>query len=1214
MGKIKNFATLALLTSLALALTSCPASPPLAPTDGFQPYLAPEEPSKVEATNGYADSIELKWEKVEDATSYQVWITPVDQYGSLTKDTSATETYSKLIARGFELLDVVTEPSCKLKDLNPNTAYIFSVVAMKTMKNNQGTTVLYSEPSAFAQGATFGEIALSAVENSKTITLFWDITNLYSILNRENAHQEKQPLYNYNISVFKKISSDSDWGEGKVLTAEDAKKQSFSFAASALEIDTSYDFKLHLEVLDSDSSVINTVESDIFTITTNSTPAPESVENIIATNGVTRNEVMLTWTAPALSEREDISAVFRVKRAETGSTEWTEITATAIQNGDGTYSVTDTTLEDNKTYSYRIINGYQIDTKTPVYQEEAEAATIQNVYALWIPQEVNFTFTPSEDKKSGTLTVSYTYTPPETSPEAVIKCYIDGSTWTEKDLSTHSELEKLEVASAAPSYQVAITELRPLTYYSFNFTFTLNEEELVKVKSPDYTLGETGAADLIENFSASKAWVKAICLTWNETEFLETSTDNFTYEIYQDNVKLEDVVINGTDSAKSAYIVCEDGTTHNYRIKIASEDGLTFEVAEASGTTLAVPTGLTATDGTSVSEISITWPQVENNKITYNLKYSYDDTTWTDLPASSTGVATEGLATLSAKSDGTDGSLVSFKLVVSNSDQLASGLAGEAVTTLESSIETGSVLGPALLKVRIENDGLDPDKITIKWDKVAGAGSYKVMRGETLLPWNKNSDTYEDKVEAIKALSGQSPMNASYTYTVIPCLEDGTEAVITAASTSAKATGKLFAPPKTISATKGQEGVSLSWSKVENATGYQIQKFVVTLKNGKVENQVPSGAVISVISTGNDTETYTEKDKSLLCGNILYKVCAVRSDGTTDIVSQWQDNYETVNNSLGFEEAVNIGYKLQDVSELNVKSVVNEAGYYADYAEVSWYMVPGATSYTLKSYTGSGTKTLVGTTEVAIDELVYSETETVDNGVTGKGFLSYDPATELYTYYDGNDLFKDSCKITYYEIIANSETAKSGTTNRNTEIYKQPSAKDWTNIVLNILRPAFVAANNSFSGDWWIDNASLLNDKNKSYLHTNTGLTFNLCTKKGWKGSYQNENNYLAITSYKDANTGLTLESTANIQFDISEEGEAGNLGTDPLKTIGYGGNGTISVTPEDSKLKAFTITFKDVSVTSTPSGSFSVIITDSTGSTTTTVDDSTDLTRVLGD
>jgi hypothetical protein len=1207
MAKKRKFAPFAmqfcLLLSTILVLTSCPASPPLAPTDGFNPYLAPEEPTGLQATNGYADSISLSWEKVEGATGYQIWATPTEQYGTATKSISTDDTYSKLLARGFELVDVVTEPSCKLRELDANTAYIFSVVAMKSMKNTQGTSVLYSEPSNFVEGATFGEITLSAVANSKTITLYWDISNLYSIL---NDSREKQPLYTYNISIYKKLSSSGDWGEGKSLTWEEAQGQTFSFSASALEIDTAYDFKLHLEVLDEDKNVINTIESDAITITSDSSPTPNSVENISVTNGLTRHEVTLTWTAPALSQREDIKSVFRLERAETGSTEWTEITTTVTQNADGTYSATDTTLEDNKTYTYRILNGYQIGTKTPVYQAETDAAALQEVYALWMPQDITFIFTKDSDNKSGELEVTYKYNPPATNPAGEIKCYLEGSTWTEKDLSAHTALEKLEITSTAPTYNVSIEDLRPLTYYTFNFTFTRDGQELVNAKAPtDYTLGETGAADLIENFSASNAWVKAICLTWNETDLISSSTDTFNYEIYQDNVKLENVEIEGTGSAKSAYITCEDGVTHNYRIKVASEDGNTFEVDETSGSTLAVPTGLTATDGTSIDEITITWPQVDNDKLTYKLNYSYDGTTWTELPASSTGVTTEGLATLSAKSDGTDGSLVSFKLVVSNSDQLESGLASaEDITTLESELETGSVLGPALLNVRIENDGLDPDKITIKWDKVEGADHYRIMRGDTLLPWSKNADTYEDKVENLQALSGESPLNASYTYTVIPCLADGTQAKITDQSTMAKATGKLFAPPKDVSATKGQEGITLTWSAVENAKKYEIQKYVVSLENGKFTKQVESGATVTVEST-----TYKEIDKSLLSGYVLYKLRSVKEDGT---VSQWQEYYNTVTNALGFEEPANIGYKLQNVSDLNVTEVINDAGYYADYATVTWYMVPGATSYTLKSYTGTDTKTLVGTSTISVDSLIYSETETVNNGVTGgKGFLSYDPTVGLYTYNAGYDNFKDSCKITNYKIIANSETAKSGTTDRNTEIYLQPTAKDWVNIVLNILHPAFKAANSKFNGDWWLPS---LQSKNYTYSDSDTGLQFTF-TLSG-SASYNNVNNYLKISTSTDEDTKpkLTITSTSNIQFDVTSGGNAGYLDTDPLTSIGYNGNGTIAVTPDDSKLKSFTIKFNNVSVTSTPGGSFTVTITDIAGSTETTVNDSSDLTRVLGD
>lgn len=1222
MKRIKNYGFWASIITTISVLTSCPTSPPLAPSDGFNPYLAPKEPSTVEATNGYADSITLTWEKVEDATSYQVWATPVDQYGMVTNATSGTETYYKLIARGFDLVDVVTESSCKLRDLEAGTAYIFAVVAMKDMKDTRGTTVLYSEPSPFVEGATFGDITLSAVATSETITLFWNISNLYSVLDES---REKNALYNYNVAIYKKLSSSSTWEEDKKLTSDEAKKHSFSLETSSLEIDSSYDFKLRLDVLDTEGNVVNTVESDTFTITTDSTPSPSNVENISATNGLKRHEVTLTWTAPKLTDRDDIVSLFKVERTKDSSTDsgtnnlnrtWTEIEASVTQNSDGTYSITDTTLEDNAIYAYRIINGYQIGEKTQVYQKEDYAAVIQDVYSLWMPEDIKFTFSSRESKKEGQLQVSYTYNPPETNPSSTIKCYIGGTYWTEKDLSTHNKLEKQEVDYSCPTYNVSIENINPLTYYSFYFIFTVNDEELVNItSSQDFTLGETAAVNLIDNFTATGNWVKAICLTWNETDAITSSPENFDYEIYQDNIKLDNVSVSGTDSTKSAYIVCEDGVSHNYRIKVTSKDDSMFEVEEAKGSTLAIPTGLEASDGTSIKNITITWPQLNDEKIIYTLKYSYDCTTWYSLSASTStpeGSSTPvGSASLQAKADGTDGNPVNFKLVISNSEQLASGLAN-STAKLESEIETGCVLGPALLNVRIENNGLDPDKITIKWNKVIGADHYRVMRNDTLLPWKKDSNIYEDSVSAIKALSDENALNASYTYTVIPCLEDDTQAVITSLSTTAIATGKLFAPPTNINATKGGKGITLTWNAVENATAYQIEKYIVELKNGEVVNQVQTGEAITVNSSGKEIETYEEKDKSLLSNNVLYKVGAVLKDGTT---SQLQDSYNSVINSLGFEEASNIGYKLQEVSDFNISSVTDEDGNYAEYTKVTWYMVPGATSYTIKSYTGSSKKTLVGELTVSVDELTYSKEETVDNGKEGKGFLSYNPIFGLYTYYDGNINFKDSYEITNYEIIANNGTGNdmvsSGTTNRNTTVYVQPKAKDWVNIILNIISPAFKAANTNFGGDWWINNWKIWENPTKTYTYPNTGMTFNLKTT-GLDASYTSSNNYLSISPYTDANAKLTLSTPTDIQFAIDNsdtDGLEGNLGIDPLKIIGAGNNGIIKAIPTVTGIKTFTINFDNVNVYSS-SGEFNVTINGIKYK----VENTDDLPRILGD
>lgn len=1201
----KNLALWALLATILIPflLTSCPAAPPLAPTDGFQPYLAPETPSELKVSNGYRDTISLSWKAVEGATSYMVWATEADQYGTTTQNTVVTETYSKLLARGFELIDIVTEPSCKLSNLEVNTSYIFSIIAMKTMeRKGSNNTVLYSEPSNFAQGSTIGEITLSAVANSKTVTLFWDISNLYSVLDNS---KERLSLYDYKLSIYKKLNSSNDWGEAKVLDSNTAKTQTFSFGASSLEIDTLYDFKIRLEVLNSDNEVITSIESTPFTLTTDTSPTPESVENITATSGLTRKEVTLTWTAPALSNHDNIKSVFIIQRAETagsssagsssGTLTWTEIIAPVTHNEDGTYSVTDSTLADNTTYTYRILNGYQLDTKTPVYQEAEDAATIQKVYALWIPQDIIFTFAKSTDLKTGTLTASYTYNPPKT--HGTVKCYVGGTTWTELDLSKHTQLEEKE----GNSLEVSIENEKPLNYYSFYFKFTLDDQEVLTVTHTDETLGITGATTLLSDFKATEDWVQAIRLSWKEITALD---DTYKYEIYQDNDNSPltdcEIVSSPEDSTlKSVLLNTDTSETHSYRIKVSNDS--TFAVVETTGQALARPTGLSATDGTSKDEISVTWPQLDDDKLKYSLKYSYDGITWKDLTTTTTG--TTGQATLAAQGEGKDGNKVSFKLIVSNTEQTEQcGLAEDK--TLESEVETGSVLGPALLNVKIENDGLDPDKITIKWDKVDGADHYKIKRNDEYLEWEKDADTYSDKVSAIKALGGEAPLNATYTYTVIPCLEDGTEAVIGSCE-EAKASGKLFAPPKNLTASKGQSTITLTWDSIEKAAAYEIQKYTLKEVEGEI-SKTKIGEPVTVSAGPGASQTYEETNDSLLKETVLYEICSVLEDGTT--TSQWQTYYYKVKNALGFDEAANIGYTLADVAKLDAKTANLNAeglvdGFYEDYVIVTWSLVPGATSYELTSYTGS--KEWLATTTIQVNEISsYSETDVTDNGKAGPGYLSYDPSNKLYTYYDGNGLFKDSYEITSYEIKALNGTTVSNTTSRNTKVYRQPNGSYWVNPILNILKPAFKAANSSFSGDWWIQGTT----GNSSYTY-NSGMQFELYSVT-LSGTYYNDKNYLKITSYKDTAANLTLETTANIQFAATDSGAAGYLGNDPLKTIGYGGNGTISVTTENANLRPFTIKFTDINVNSASGGSYTVTINGREYVT----PDSSDFIRVLGD
>ena len=1150
-----------------LLLLSCSAAPPVEPTTGFEPYSAPPKPANLTATNGREDTIVLSWDETEGATSYQVWAVDAASYGSAGATTTRTESYATLIERGFSLLDVVYDTTYTLKEESANSSYVFSVVAMKSVRGTGKTNVLYSEPSSFVEGSTVGEIILSAVANSERVALFWDISNLYSVLDNS---EEKTPLYSYSLTLYRKLSSSSEWNEGEIIGEEDRKRNSAVLRASTLDIDTEYDFRLRLDVTGDDEDVINTIESDVYTITTDSSLVPERVENVNASCGISRNEVTLTWTIPDLPDRDDITPAFRIDRTEDG-TNWTALDMTPSES-EGTWSVTDTTLADNTLYSYRIVNGYTLAGKNSIYQSDADAETVKNVYSLWLPENVRFVFTQGADDYHAAISVQYTYNPPVREEGTVFG--IGGEKWTENNLADHISIP----VAAATERGFSIESTEPLTYFSFYFVFSFNGEEILKVTNPeDVTLGVTAAEDnLIRNLTGTTNRIGTIRLSWTEAEDGE-------YEIYEGKVPADTSQIVEDGDTRYIDIAVADTITHNYRIKLTTSSG-SFQVAEISGKALSLPCDLTASDSTSTEGIYITWTPDTDSDVTYTLQYSEDGENWTELP-----VTIPGEAMLPAMKDGKDGKEYLFRLSASNRNQ-------DGITAYSES-ERGSAFGPALLSTRIENNGLDPEKITIVWNGVMGAKFYRIKRDGVELLGKVYTTTYTDLASTIQNLTtSPTPLSRKHTYTVIPYLDDNTPAVVTDSTESANAEGRLFAPPENVTASKGDSvgSIKVTWSEVEGAAAYRIDKYVVSLTNG----ETGSGSLSeSITVTGT---SYT--DNSTVAGSryVKYVLSSLKEDGTSSLQ---QTGSVTVPNSLGFDESADVGYSLHTVETLTVSSKEN-GGVYVPYTVITWSFVPGATSYRLTSSAGS--------TEIDVSSIPsYSTTAVTTNGTDEDeaGYLAYDPGTEMYTYNDNSGLLTET-GITDYRITAVNGTAESDSRGNNSTVYRQPSAADWVNITLNILRPAFIAADKNFGGDWWITNGWAWKSPSESYTYGSTGMTFNLYTNS-ISADYPYEKNYLSISEYTDSTNNIKLATTANIQVKCSDEEEAGNLGTDPLTLIGYNGNGTISITPLDTKLTPVTVSFNSINVsTADSSGTYTV----SSGDSTEEVNDDASFTRVMGE
>ena len=1194
---------------LILVLASCSAAPPVEPNDGFQPYSAPNAPSGVTATNGYADTITVRWNEVEGATGYQIWAIEAKKYGSSSKKASSSTSYSSLIERGFQLLDVVESTSYKISNENTNTSYVFSVVAMKGARSSG--SVLYSVPSTFVQGGTIGEILFSAVANSEQVALYWDISNAYSVL---EDSEKKKALYSYKIYISYKLSSEEEWGEALELGEEELTEHTHSYPATTLDIDTKYDFKMKLEILGSDGKAINTIESATYTVLTDSTLVPERVIDLKAESGAEKGKITLTWTIPSLPDRTDIKPVFTIQRSIDGET-WTTVKENLELEGTkagDTVSYVDETVQDNTVYSYRVLNGYQLEGQSAIYQMGNNASTIKNVYSFWLPTDVKFDISGGDNSK--TIIVSYTYNPPKEQTEEEekkeedeedsetgetgqtraaddqqssedtsgtttgedaakkIEVFIGGEYRLETELGTSHKLDFESGKTRTISLGSDGTTLR---YYTIEASFRVGGTEILNVTcGEEITLGISKAKELIKDFQASKNLVGKVKLTW------KTDEKGYTYAVYEDGKALSGYTVSEPtgSSAPYSYSVTlterDNGKVYNYKLR-AENSSEEYDIESAGGSTLAVPAGLSASDSTSIEGITITWTPIKDENVVYKLCYSDKETdgNWTELT-----YTTAGEAFLKAKNNGTEGKPYYFKLQAYNTQ--------DSSEVLESATEKGSVFGSALMNATVKDNGKDPDKITITWTGIEGASYYRIKRnGGEYLPGRTTATSYSDSVSSIKNLGGNTPLCETYTYTVVPFMSDGTAAV-----KGSEAEGKLFAPPINIKASKGTkvDNITVTWDKVDYATGYEIERYESKLINGAVTTSGVSLDTVSVTGT-----SYSESTNKI----ISYRIRSVHKetiDGEEVVIkSGWQDGTETEKNAQGFDESSHVGYGLSSVSTLSVASAFS-GDYYAPYVTVTWSMVPGATSYTITN--GLGGSVTINTSALSYDK----NKETSTGTSTSSGYLSYNPSAQQYTYYDNSGRMTNTYAISSYSIVANNGSTTSGSKSNGTTVYRQPTATEWVNIINSILQPAFKYVDNQKithktlgitytdkdEGDWWI---SWPNDP-IDITYYNSTFVFHF---EDDAYTYEPEKNYLSISSYYDTERKLTLKTTENIRFDVNNNKASGYKLDNSLTLVGNGA-GIISVETGKidgyKRLKDFTIEYNSVKPSS-DGGTYTVTI-----------------------
>ena len=1063
-----------LVLSMAL-LTSCPTAPPLEPTDQLEPYLVPNAPSEVVATNGYDDSITLTWTAVENATSYQVWGIRSTDYGATSGNSSGNTNYSTLEERGFKLLDVVQGTSYTLDETH-GISYVFSVVAMRnigTSASDSSKSMLYSRPSVYVEGSIAGDIIISGMANSSSVVLYWAIEGIESVL-------DGSTLYQTEFSIDYRKSGENEWKTSDLPGYDGSFSYQMMASSYDLTPNTSYDFRLDMTVIDGERTVA-TRQSEVFPLFTDENLVPEPIASISAsTDRIDKIEV--AFTAPRIPEGSNLLSVFRIQRGENASSFQTiaEVKAEELTtNESGAYIYMDNTAEENTEYYYRVINGFTTKENPDVsiwQANESSSALSDPGHRIWIPENLTITVTKEMGNTEGIpmrKDLHFTFSYPKVLEEG-ITFTLETREWNEDDNKTSSVISEVVLSGGEDSIysfdkSESIDESNTCyRTFSYNLVLYKDGEEVRRIGFQSDVVIDLGRSESIAfikdgSFKASTNRIEAVLLSW---ELEDISTSGEEYKVYIDEVEYEGVLDVDAYGTFRSVEIPSDGK-HEYRLSmVATQGDVRNELIypfPAYGDILRAPVNLDASDGTSIERIEITFEAMSDDEVFHQIRYKAEGQDWNYI---ADNAVEEGKAFLEAKGDATDGERIEFQIRSGNKDQQ-----GEYTTWSES--EYGSVFGPGAMGLSA-SDEEDAIAINLSWHPADGAVRYYIYRDGERRPGNVSADTvnedgmltYSD--ESVSTLSTDEALSKTYAYEVFPVMEDGTESKYGSADE-----GKLFSPPNGVTVSKGEFSgyVHLTWEEsntINEATHYQVKRYELDEEGNEIN-------VRTFTRTMNDFF-----DDASCDGKAYYTVRALKVENNeTKLESMYQNSFEDKVNFFGETEEGDLGYMLGEMGAPAVHTVMDDEGYLAPYVEVSWERVDGATSYDILANFNNSSATYVEDIPDNIDvvsDMDYNpeSMEIVTRGTPGTvGYLEYDPSLRRYTYLDNSGTMRTTTAISGYSISAANGNERSGSATNRSTAYRQPRTDEYVNIANELVYTGLHIADQStaLNGSWMHYNA-----------------------------------------------------------------------------------------------------------------------------------------------
>ncbi|MDD7200592.1 MAG: hypothetical protein SPF89_01555 [Sphaerochaetaceae bacterium] len=1056
---------------------------------------------------------------------------------------------------------------------------IHVLFSVDTVIQYSASSTLTASSSTVVEGASLPSVEVSSpIVDGNTVSLSWDDRKLMSALDQSG----RTPLYHYKFQVRRLMVGD-DFNEDNYSSDElaamwkgatlvyEGTDTSCTDKLSGNEVHALY--RVWMVLMDANGVLLEQVpeiSSSPMEITTDTSTAPAEPLSIAASRGTKKEGIQVDWTLPDYVNGLASGSVThraKVERRGSGSETWTTLVALGTDintddygytqdgtDGKASYSFLDTSADANTTYAYRVTAAYYF-ADTGVIQTQDSSfdplETEQPGYRTWLPTDLKV-----NDGRNSTgdadlaNTVSWTYAEPSGRSGTF--------SLTRSDEYLTTSLGTTTDTTYSDSFTLSGDELKVDHTYSYALRLVYEDGTESDPLVSGTVVYETCYSQVayIEELAATTNLAGKVTLSWNEDTDTDYEHDKVTYTLQSsgsyENLSSAEEVSPGEGatlpSADNGYhgiwtVDADAGVTKYYKLTAtyAGEKDLNATYVQVvQGSALAIPAGLKVADSVSQTTLTGSFSTVENAasyKVGYRPSGSEDNYTFIDLDQSASGTVS---FTLSREvGAGTAEAGMVYDFVVVSVDE-------EGNRSACSSVETGSLFGPYGLDAAISDNDTANNSFTVTWKAVPGAGGYNVNLYRKVLDGNGkpiyDSTTYlgSKLVETVEGTAGYSqqflssdalfavkgnnpyPLSSHYLVKVVPysLAENGGEV---AEEQVDGVEGHWFSPP-VLTASKAASGtqIAVSWDAVDGAESYLLY-------------QSSDG------STWGAATTVTGTSYTLTTTSDTYFTIASVKGGLTSQLQSYISGDDT-----------NLGYVFKAPSSFSATSNADKP-----YYTLVWSAVDGATRYYVTEDSSSA---------IAIDvtDLGKGESRGTE-GTAGYVRLSADGSTYTYNC-PGSEMVNSTWNHTvsmysYKEMEDVAVTSQSSSP--VTGVYRDFSPAELANIVHFMFKIALTEANKQFGGDWWPPSGMIESVSTNIYTDM-TGVTIKSSYADRWGDPTQHNGSMkmsdAPVPSSADSLTsasGFVLSSTVDAVLRASNDGEAGYLGVDGLKYVGYGETGT---------------------------------------------------------